>query len=429
MNLIGGKIIDNAGARASLDTLYDDLTQTLSCAPPLTSETVIAACDTLAQHINEAEHLSLLTALGVSEPKAQLQLAQAKALLGRPAMETVVARGLPTPLWQPEYYCPPGRPLPVTECRVPLGVLLHIAAGNAHGLPVYSVIEGLLTGNINILKLPGADDGLSLPLLSLLLETEPALVPYVYVYDFASSDTAAMKRLAEVADAIVVWGGDEAVSAVRALATPNTRVIEWGHRVSFAYVTPDADDRQLRALADGICRDNGLLCSACQGIYLDTGNQDVLEAFALRFADILEQACRAAPLRLPRAVQAQVTLERYTAALSNALESDQLLQREGCSVRLLADPALHVSPPFRNVWVRPLAARDILPALKKYKSYLQTAALLCPPRRREQLARALVSAGVVRITGGAMSDSYAGMPHDGDSPLARYTKTVSIENP
>lgn len=41
--------------------------------------------------------------------------------------------------------------------REPLGVLLHIASGNAAGLPAYSVLEGLLAGNINILKLPSGD--------------------------------------------------------------------------------------------------------------------------------------------------------------------------------------------------------------------------------------------------------------------------------
>lgn len=38
--------------------------------------------------------------------------------------------------------------------RLPLGVLFHIAAGNAEALPAYSAAEGLLAGNINLLKLP-----------------------------------------------------------------------------------------------------------------------------------------------------------------------------------------------------------------------------------------------------------------------------------
>lgn len=39
---------------------------------------------------------------------------------------------------------------------MPLGVLFHIAAGNAEALPAYSVAEGLLMGNVNLLKLPAA---------------------------------------------------------------------------------------------------------------------------------------------------------------------------------------------------------------------------------------------------------------------------------
>ena len=35
----------------------------------------------------------------------------------------------------------------------PKGVLFHIAAGNVDALPAYSVLEGLLAGNINLLKL------------------------------------------------------------------------------------------------------------------------------------------------------------------------------------------------------------------------------------------------------------------------------------
>ena len=54
--------------------------------------------------------------------------------------------------------------------KMPLGVLFHIAAGNMDFLPAYSLAEGLMTGNINILKLPSADNGLSLKLIMQLIE-------------------------------------------------------------------------------------------------------------------------------------------------------------------------------------------------------------------------------------------------------------------
>ena len=95
------------------------------------------------------------------------------------------------------------------------------------------MVEGLLTGNVNLLKLPQADNGFTVAALEKLIAIEPTLTEYIYVFDTPSSDIAAMRRLADMADGIVVWGGDAAVSSVRALAPPGARLIEWGHRLSF----------------------------------------------------------------------------------------------------------------------------------------------------------------------------------------------------
>ena len=98
---------------------------------------------------------------------------------------------------------------------MPLGTLLHIAAGNIDGLPVFSVSEGLITGNVNILKLPQSDKGLSVKIIKKLIEIEPDISDFVYIFDTPSSELHAIKKMAEMADGIVVWGGDAAISALR----------------------------------------------------------------------------------------------------------------------------------------------------------------------------------------------------------------------
>ena len=70
----------------------------------------------------------------------------------------------------------------------PLGILFHIAAGNVDLLPAYSVVEGLLVGNINILKLPTGDNGLSILLLKELIKEAPILKDYIYVFDVPSTE-------------------------------------------------------------------------------------------------------------------------------------------------------------------------------------------------------------------------------------------------
>ena len=113
--------------------------------------------------------------------------------------------------------------------RRPLGVLLHIAAGNVDALPAYSVMEGLLAGNIHILKLPTGDSGVSVKLLSELISECPALKDYIYVFDVPSAEIETIKTLADIADGVVAWGGDAAVSAAHQFIKPNTKLIIWGH--------------------------------------------------------------------------------------------------------------------------------------------------------------------------------------------------------
>ena len=163
---------------------------------------------------------------------------------------------------------------------LPLGTLLHITAGNMEGLPVFSIVEGLLTGNVNILKLPGNDGGLSMDIILRLIRLEPALADYIYVFDTSSGDLPAMRRLEEMADGIVVWGGDSAVAAVRRSAPPGTRLIEWGHKLGFVYISGyECKDKELSALAEHIVSTRQLLCSSCQTIFLDTERMDDVNEF------------------------------------------------------------------------------------------------------------------------------------------------------
>jgi hypothetical protein len=309
-------------------------------------------------------------------------------------------------------------------------VLLHIAAGNAQGLPVFSVIEGLLTGNINILKLPGMDDGISILLLHELIGLEPALRGYIHVFDIPSEDLGSIQKMAEVADAIVVWGGDAAVSAVRQMSRPDTRLVEWGHKISFAYATKDGvTDGALRGLAEHICDTEQLLCNSCQGIFLDTGDSKEVQALSRRFAAILaDVSAHSGERNLEPALSAQITLNRRTEELGTLLGSAEMTIEGDCSVTAYDDRTLAPSLMFRNCWVRPLPKEEIVSALKPYKNHLQTAALLCGESGREGIENALIKAGVVRVTDGKrMSQTYCGMPHDGEYALRRYMKRIVVE--
>lgn len=314
---------------------------------------------------------------------------------------------------------------------MPLGVIFHIAAGNMDGLPAFSLVEGLLTGNVNILKLPQADNGLSVEIISKLIEYEPSLADFIYVFDTPSSDVHAMRKMAELSDGIAVWGGDEAVAAVRTLAPIGVKLIEWGHKLSFAYISGYSDkEHELAALAAHIAETKGLLCSSCQVIYLDTENDGDLESFCQEFLPILERevACRV-PISIGG--RAHSLLHRYTDMLENIISGDYIprtYRGSGCSLTIGTDSELELSEMMCNVLVKKLPRNEIIPVLRRNKNYLQTAGLICSDTERAELSDILARSGVTRITtAGVMSEYFAGEGHDGEYPLRRYTRIVNTE--
>lgn len=311
--------------------------------------------------------------------------------------------------------------------RYPLGVLLHIAAGNFDVLPAYSVVEGLLAGNINILKLPAGDSGLSVLLLSELIKICPSLAEFIFVFDVPSTETESLVKLASLADGIAVWGGDAAVAAARKLAPVNTKIIAWGHKLSFAYCTPDAPDNELKKLAASICMTNQTLCSSCQGIFVDTSSDEELEQFGSRFFEILKGISGGfKPADL--GMRAKNAINMYNEGLEQHKTGSKIFFDEGVSVIVKHDSELELSYMYRSVWVKKLLSDDIC-LLHKHKNHLQTAAVIVPDKDlRESICEKLISAGVVRIaSAGNMSRSIPGEAHDGTYALREYSRIVETE--
>ena len=426
MILANGKRYESAMQDELLAGLEEKLNATLA-GPGLEPETVIAAIDRLGQQAAEGAFDRELAALQIDGAVQYKEMAV--RLLRRDHLEFKLRTELGADFRPDRITEPPEGLRPLRVLARPLGVLLHIAAGNADGLPAFSVAEGLATGNINILKLPQADNGLTLTILEALLEIEPRLADYLYVFDTPSSDVGAIQKMAALSDGIVVWGGETAVAAVRRFAHPGTRLIEWGHRLSFAYLSGERPRAELEALARHIVATKQLLCSSCQVIYLDTADFGAVQAFCDRFWPMLEQAARAHRPSTIGAV-AELSLRTYTDRLEAILDGGRVKPWTSplCSLIPKEDSKLELSPMFGNVLVKPLPRAQIIPVLRQAKPYLQTAGLGCEPDCRQALIDLLVRAGVTRISyPGSMSEGIPGEAHDGVYPLRQYLRMVDVE--
>ncbi|MDY0277756.1 MAG: acyl-CoA reductase [Acholeplasma sp.] len=417
MILYKGNVYDNIKQIELIASLKDDCYQTLKENEGIKAVDVIEACDKLAKKVRnkEFDHIikPLLDQLDISYQMFEnyIYMFEKDALMNKCEIELGKDFNEQVELNKT-----------TTKTIEPLGILFHIAAGNVDALPAYSVIEGLLAGNINILKLPSGDSGLSIILLHELINLEPKLKDYIYVFDVPSTELDTLQTFANIADGVVVWGGDVAVKAAKQMASNTTKVIAWGHKLSFGYATLNASDKDLEGLAHHVCQTNQLLCSSAQGIFVDTNDLEELEKFGKRFFEIFVKINKENH-PLPLGVRGKNTLELY----ANHLEKQPktFYAKDGVSVIVLPDSDLVLSKLFRNVWIKPLPKENIIDVIKPHKNHLQTVGLMCGKEESEELIKILKKTGVTRITKGIdMARYYVGESHDGTYALREYTRVV-----
>ena len=417
MILYKGNIYPNDKQNELISALKEDTLLTLQNNERLPYQTVINACDKLYRRVMNHEFddvaLPLLKALNMpySALERYAKCFSKEGLLKKIDIELGELKNGVLSLDNDN-----------TRYYEPLGILFHIAAGNVDLLPAYSVVEGLLVGNINILKLPTGDNGLSILLLKELIKEAPVLKDYVYVFDVPSTEVETIKQLSNMADATIVWGGDEAQRAARSFVDIHSSIISWGHKISFSYVDNNIADEEIEALCTSICLSNQLFCSSSQGIYMNTDDMEELHNLAKRVLPIFAKVSTSMNT-LPLTMKAKNSLMLYNDELEGNLNN--IYKDSGVSIVVKEDNKLELSYLFQNIWIKALKKEDIVNVLKPNKNLLQTISINKNLKGKEDIVSLLAKAGAVRITAlGDNSRMLAGESHDGEYALRRYIRIV-----
>ncbi|MFE1771558.1 acyl-CoA reductase [Streptomyces sp. NPDC059008] len=425
-----GAFVGDEEAGRRLATLADTVEAVL--ATPIDTAAVLSACDALATALLDPAHptrLRLAAQLPAGEDEGvlgELGLALTRAeLTGKLRRE--LGGTAPQRLTRPD------AKETVYEAWAPVGLVAHIAPGNAATVAPLSVVEGLLAGNVNVLKTSSGDPLFAQYVLAELAALDPtgAIGERVIVLRFPSSRQEWLRMMCAPADAVAVWGGEAAVAGVAAHVPPGCRLVEWGHRISFAYLARAAwhDDQALAALAADVCAHEQQACSSPQVVYLDTDDEEEVFAFAERFAGVLAAAPAPAADAPGIAEEAEVTTTELIARLEEHLGLTRVHAAADGSWRVIADtrPALTASPLHRSLWVKPLPRKRALAALRPMRRYLQTAGVAGDRTDVAELSHLVLTAGATRVTPlGGMLSGYSGEPHDGVYALQRYSRRVAV---
>lgn len=165
------------------------------------------------------------------------------------------------------------------DVRLGRGIAFHIAPSNVPINFAYSLVAGMLSGNINIVRISSKD----FPQVNLVIKHMKAIGINAMTADIQQDDFPkfALVRYSRESDATaffssiaatrIIWGGDATISAVRKNELPPRSFdICFADRYSIAAINPDAilatDDREMKRIAEGFYNDTYLFdqnaCSA-----------------------------------------------------------------------------------------------------------------------------------------------------------------------
>lgn len=321
----------------------------------------------------------------------------------------------------------------------PLGTVLHVSAGNVFVGAVDSLVAGFLSKNVNILKCSGADPLFPMLFAQSLREAdgEGLLSGSFSVLSFSSDDVDTTRFLKERCDAIVVWGGSEAVMAYRDGLPPGVRLIEHGPKYGFGVITNRAltgrDPADLAgALALDVVMWESRACSSPQVIYIEGDRRAILDFISLLGRELERLASSLPQGELTFDEQIELLKARERAVFAEAEGEGHLLCSRGrgdYTIIYEPSPSFSISPGNRVLYVKSYSVwSDVEKALRPFRAALQTAILACTPDERDSLLESLISLGVTRIAdAGSAHRGEVGAPHDGTFQLGELVRWVSQE--
>ena len=177
------------------------------------------------------------------------------------------------------------------EAWAPLGLLVHVMP--SADVALLSAVEGLLTGNFNVMLAANPPCRAIAKLCA--LDTTGQLASRIAVLYDSAETVRWLRSACTGADGIVTWN-DEDVSPY---LPPSCRLVRRQRGMTIAYVTRDAwsDESVLRRLADSIGMRDG---SGPQTVYLDTDSMKDIRAFEKRFRTMSVNARHVEIKSMPR---------------------------------------------------------------------------------------------------------------------------------
>lgn len=323
---------------------------------------------------------------------------------------------------------------------LPKGVLLHVTPSNVPVNVLDTMLSGLVTGNVNVIK-TSSRIGLKpfIPILKGVLEFSPQLGDAIFFVNYPGGLKEVEEVLASEVDAVVFWGGWDGAKAWRELLPPEKDLVIYGPRYSFSLISKKAisdipEKVVLRNLAFDIAIWETRACASPQVVFLYGFSVEEAREFLRKLGEALNELERELPLG-ERAFNDRVELLRVkdTSFWRQVTSGDlEVIYNENLNWGLILNYSNQFIPSPGYRWTT-FKVIDTLKEIEDYigslKAFLQSVSLLLHPAEVMRVSEVLSKLGVTRITDlGEIGLGTPTAPHEGEYQLRRLVKFVSLES-
>jgi len=405
-------------ATTPLETIFSVL-ERLSDLWAEDSEWFTRALDALEQEI------------GFSRPMIRHTLLQLPGLLRRSELSLRVVRELGARELLDDYHRPAG--FPGRLRAYPLGTLLHVTAGNVFLGGIDSLVMGLITKNISIMRVSSRNQSFPALFAESLVQADPdgVLADKFCVVHWPADNKAIEELFKQGVDAILAWGGQTMLDSYSRGLPTGVRLVDFGPKISIQVIfadqlhRSDVDDVGQRVARD-VCMWDQSACASPQDLFWQHGI-DVDRLLASVAAGFRAYPMPRGPLSDDEAVE--VLKERYRGKVSRLLAGGN--EVVGTDFYLHADPqpGLRPSPLQRTLILKQFSdLDDLVEQLRPGRAYLQSCSYLTRGKQKQQLLDRLGALGVHRFTRlGEITEGLTGAPHDGRHVLRELVSLVVDE--
>ena len=307
--------------------------------------------------------------------------------------------------------------------------LVHITSGNLPVPALQSIVFGVLLRSAQFVKCARGASLVPRLFAHSLYDADPKLGACMELADWRGGNAELEKCLFAEANCVTATGSDESLAAIRNLVPSFTRLVGYGHRLSFAYITSGlltrlhASSVAARAASD-VTAWNQLGCLSPHVVYVESGGQLSAEQFAELLAEELRRREESEPRgELPVEVAAAISSRRsfYDVRAAHSPDTRLWCSKDSTAWTLVfeADPKFQSSCLNRFIYVKAVAnLTEALQNADAVRGQISTVGLAAAEDRTQALATELARWGVTRICPlGQMQEPPLAWRHDGRTAL------------